>query len=338
MPFDRRVFGTLADGRAVEAITLSNGGAAVEILTHGATLRRLQLPGRDGTADDVLLGFDTLEDYLADSQYLGVTVGRTANRIAGARFTLDGREITLDANEPPNHLHGGATGLHRRLWDVVALTADPPGLRLATISPDGAGGYPGTVAFTAAFTLHADRLRIEYTASTDAPTVVGMTNHAYFNLGGARSAAAATDQRLTLFADAYTPVSIGLIPTGDIAPVAGSRFDFTAERPVATSDYDENFVVRGAAGTLRPAARLTDAESGRVIEIASDAPGIQFYSGGFLAGLVGKGGRVHAAGDAVCLEPQPFPDAPNRPGFPSTRLEPGDRYSHVIEYRFGMLA
>lgn len=331
-------FGQLPDGRGVTVVRLSNASIAVEILTLGATLHTLTSADRAGAADDVLLGFDTLGQYLADTQYLGVTIGRTTNRIAGARFNLDGRTYQLDANEGPNQLHGGPAGLHRKLWDIVAAADDPPSLHLRTTSPDGEGGYPGNAVFDAVFALDGNALTLDYSATCDAPTMLAMTNHAYFNLSGARSGCGALGHQLTLFADAFTPVKPDLIPTGAITPVAGTSRDFRAARSVASTGFDDNFVVRGEPGALRPAARLADPVSGRVLEIHATAPGLQFYSGGYLGGLAGRGGRVHAAGDAVALEPQAFPDAPNQPGFPGVRLDPGETYRSRIAYRFGVEA
>ncbi len=334
MPVAQHAFGTLADGRPVTAVLLANDAAEVAILTYGATLQRFLTADRDGKADDILLGFDTISGYLADTQYLGATVGRTANRIGGARFTLDGTEYRLDANEPPNQLHGGAAGLHAKLWEIVATSDAPPSVTFAVTSSDGEGGYPGNIAFEAQFTLDADRLTIAYRATTDRPTVIGMTSHGYFNLSGGTTSA--LDHTLTLFADAYTPLGAGLIPTGEIAAVAGTGFDFRAPRRIATTVYDDNFVVRGVPDTMRPVARLACAATGRVLDIASTAPALQFYAGAHLGGLVGKGERVHAPGDAVCLEPQAFPDAPNKPQFPSVRHDPDTPYAMTIGLRFGV--
>lgn len=334
MPVSHHPFGEFPDRRAVTAIVLSNDAIEVTVLTLGATLHRLLVPDREGVAADILLGFDTLDGYAADTEYIGVTAGRYANRIAGARFSLDGQDFRLDANDGANHLHGGHIGLSRMVWKLVGTAENPPSARLAVASPDGSGGYPGTLDVTADFVLDGDTLTITYRATTDKPTVAGLTSHAYFNLAGVDAGASALDHLLTLSADDWTPRGPGLIPTGAIDPVAGSALDFRQPRRIASSDFDDNVAVRGPAGVLRSAARLEDPVSGRVMEIAATAPGLQFYSGGYLDGVVGKEDRAYRAGDGVCLEPQFFPDSPNQPGFPSARLDPGQTLEQVIRYRF----
>ncbi len=336
MAVSHHAFGELDDRRAVTAVELANDRIAVTVLTLGATLHRLMMPDRDGVADDVVLGFDTVDGYVADTRFIGVTAGRYANRIAGARFSLDGEVFQLDANDGRNHLHGGHAGLGRMLWALVATADNPPSARLAVTSPNGSGGYPGTLAVTADFVLDDDTLTITYRATTDRPTVAGLTSHGYLNLAGARAARSGLDQLLTLFADDWTPCGPELIPTGAIDPVAGTAMDFRAPRRIGTADFDDNVVVRGLPGVLRSAARLEDSVSGRVLEIAATAPGLQFYSGGHLDGAIGKGDRPYRAGDGVCLEPQCFPDSPNQPQFPSARLDPGQTLEQVIRYRFGV--
>jgi aldose 1-epimerase len=347
-------FGVLADGSAVEAVDLSNaGGLSARIMTLGASIQALNVPDRNGELADIVLGHATAAEYLAKPQYFGATVGRYANRIARGRFRLDANEHALETNDGANHLHGGHRGFDKRLWKVESM----PSLRrgasvvLSLLSADGDGGYPGALKVTAAFTLtEQNELVIEYRAVTDKPTIVNISGHSYFNLGGEASAADVLDHRVTLNADAFTPIDATLIPTGERRPVAGTPFDFRAPTPIGrmirdgrdeqirlARGYDHNFILNDADGTLRGAARVEDAKSGRVLEVLTTVPGIQFYSGNFLDGTsVGKGGRVYRQGDGLCLEPQTFPDAPNRADFPSARLNPGQEYVNTIVYRFSV--
>lgn len=343
----RRVaFGTL-DGAPAEAIELSAGALSARILPFGATLQSLCVPDRDGAVADVVLGFDDVQSYRDRPSWFGVTVGRYANRIAGGRFSLDGRTYALETNNAPNHLHGGSDGFDQRSWDVaeVGHDADAAWVRLTLVSPDGDAGYPGTLRADATYRLSADALTIDYAATSDAPTIVNLTNHAFFDLSGQGEA---LRHVLTIEADAYLPVDATSIPTGERRAVAGTPFDF--RRPRAIGDrvrdgrddqiaigrgYDHNFIVRGDAGTLRPAAVLADPPSGRVMTLSITAPGLQLYSGNFLGGAEpGKSGRLYRQGDAVCLEPQAFPDTPNRPDFPSARLDPGTTWNSVMRFAF----
>lgn len=347
----RGTFGQLPDGRVVEAVTLTHGsGMTARIITLGATLQALFVPDREGRMDDVVLGYDAAADYLDQTDYLGVTAGRYANRIAGGRFTLDGREYRLDCNNGPNHLHGGRDGFGRRLWAIDAVDGGAePAVTLRLVSADGDGGYPGTLDVTATYALTAEgALAIAYRATTDRPTILNITNHSYFNLGGAGAPASILDHRLTLHADAYTPVDETLIPTGALRAVAGTPFDFRQGKAIGADirdaddaqlrigqGYDHNFVVGGVPGDLRPAARLEDPRSGRAMDLSVSAPGVQFYSGNVLTGaLRGKGGRLYRQSDGLCLEPQTFPDSPNRPEFPSPRLDPGQVYMNRMQLRF----
>ncbi len=350
----REAFGTLADGTPIEKVTLTNAnGMSATVMTLGATLQALMVPDRDGNVADVVLGYDTAAEYLENPQYFGATVGRYANRIAGGSFSLDGQRFTLETNDGPNHLHGGVAGFDKRVWTITSVTSGPEAkVVLSYRSPDGEGGYPGTLVATATYTLNeANELKIEYGAVTDAPTVVNITNHSFFNLaGGAIDAPAAVSQRLTLNASRFTPVNETLIPTGELRPVEGTPFDFRAPTVIAERirnghneqirigrGYDHNYVLDGASGALRPAVRLEDPVSGRVMEIESDAPGLQFYSGNFLDGTVtGKGGRIYRQGDGLCFEPQVFPDSPNQPSFPTARLNPGETYSNTMVLRFSV--
>jgi aldose 1-epimerase len=347
----RMNFGELVGGTRVEAFVLSNAaGASATIITLGATIQSLSVPDRNGKSADIVLGYRTADEYLDNPQYFGATVGRYANRIAEGRFTLDGKEHTLPRNDGKNHLHGGPQGLDKALWKVESVSnGSPASVTLAHTSPDGEAGYPGTLNITATYAL-SDRneLSVEYRATTDQPTIVNITNHAYFNLAGEAGHVDVMDHRLTLVADRYTPVDETLIPTGELREVTGTPFDFREERPIGLrirdgSDeqirfgrgYDHNFVVNGADGALRNGARVEDPRSGRVMEVLVTAPGVQFYSGNFLDGTtVGKSGRVYRQGDAFCLEPQVFPDSPNKPDFPSARLDPGDTYVNRVVFRF----
>lgn len=282
-----------------------------------------------------MLGFDDPERYRGPHPSFGSTVGRYANRIAGARFPLDGHDVRLTANEGANHLHGGKIGFGRVAWRAERCeTPDGPGVVFRYRSPDGEEGYPGTLDATVAYVLARDALRIGFTATTDRPTVANLSHHSYFNLkDGGRSSIG--DHELWLAAERYTPLAPDQIPTGEVAPVAGTRFDFRAPRPIAGA-YDQNFALDGA-GELVLAARVFEPESGRVLEVETTAPGVQLYTGEILDGtLRGKQGIAYAKRTGLCLETQHWPDAPNRPHFPSATLRPGETYHHQVAYRFGV--
>lgn len=341
----RAPFGDLPDGRTVEALTLSSGRISVTVLTLGATIHAITTPDRAGAVAPIVLGYATPSEYAAGNAYFGATVGRFANRIAGGRFTLDGHVYQLSCNDGPNSLHGGAVGFSKRMWDVVQ--ADDRAFTLRMVSPAGDQGYPGTLTVEAAFALAGDVLRLDYSATTDAPTIVNLSNHTYWNLGGEGSGSA-MEHALTLDADAFTPVDATQIPTGEIRAVAGSVFDFTNAAPVGArirdgaaaqlgpgKGYDLNWVVGGEGS--RRVARVAHPPSGRVLEIWSDQPGVQFYSGNSLDGnIIGTRGRRYRQGDALVLEPQRFPDTPNQPAFGSARLDPGETYRSRIDYRFSV--
>jgi aldose 1-epimerase len=348
----RTVFGTLPDGRSVEEVTLTNGkGITARILSWGALLRSLDVPDRSGKAADVVLGYNDLASYLTKGSYFGVSVGRYANRIRAGRFTLDGQTYTLATNDGPNALHGGAAGFDKRLWTITAVKGGAaPSVTLRYVSPDGEEGYPGTLTATATYTLDAtDTLTVTYEATTDKPTIVNLTNHSFFNLAGEGSGRSILDQTLTIPAERFTPVDATLIPTGAHLPVAGTPFDFRkptvigartrpgrADPSVGARGYHHNWVVP-AAPTAEPhlVARVEDPESGRILEVASNQPGVQFYAGNFLnATVVGKSGLAYRQSDALALEPELFPDTPNQPAFGSARLDPGKTYRNVIAYRF----
>jgi aldose 1-epimerase len=357
MPADAEPFGTLADGTEVHRHTLDNGrGLVARVLTYGAILQSIEVPGRDGRPVNVALGFADLDTYVrGNTPYFGALIGRYANRIASGRFTLDGRTYSLPVNNPPNSLHGGTEGFDKRVWTATGASGageHAAGLELAYTSPDGEMGYPGTLAVRARYRLSADNeLRIDYRATTDAPTHVNLTNHSYFNLAG-EAAGSIEGHRLELFAGHYTPTDATNIPTGEIAPVAGTPFDFTSPHAVGEriSDddeqlrfglgYDHNYVLDrppGAAGTLVPAARVVDPASGRVLEVLTSEPGIQLYSGNQLDGnLTGPGGAAYGPRAGLALETQHFPDTPNQPGFPSTVLRPGQVYQSATVYRFSV--
>ncbi|MEC8036493.1 MAG: aldose epimerase family protein [Pseudomonadota bacterium] len=343
------------DGAAIETLTLTNGqGVTAKVLTYGATLQSLMAPGKDGQTVDVLLGYDDVKDYAEHPNYFGVTVGRYANRIAGGKFSLDGKAYQLPVNDNDvNSLHGGGKGFDKQVWKVVSLKSGPTARAvLALTSPDGDSGYPGKLDVTVTYTLdESGNLGIAFDAKTDKPTIVNMTNHAIFNLAGEGSPDGALGHVLTIPAKAFTPVDANLIPTGELKPVEGSVFDFRNPRRVADGirdgrdqqivcgrGYDHNWALdKGATRTPELAARLEDPVSGRVLEVLTTEPGVQFYAGNFLDGtLIGKGGHLYRMGDGIALEPQKFPDAPNKPAFLSARVDPGKPYHHQMIYRLSV--
>jgi aldose 1-epimerase len=347
----RAVFETWSDGTKVESVDLTNArGMSVRILTLGASIQQLLVPDRAGRPGDVVLGYASARQYLDQPQYFGATVGRFANRIAAGKFTLDGRPYELNVNDGPNHLHGGRRGFDKVFWQIESVRSGSPARAVLTYtSADGEGGYPGTVQVAAIFSLsERNELAIEYHATTDKPTIVNITSHSYFNLAGESVTRDVMDHRVTLFASHYTPVDATLIPTGERRPVAGTAFDFRQPRTIGErirdgSDpqlrigrgYDHNFIVDGPAGRMRLAARVEEPQSGRGMELLTGAPGVQFYSGNFLdASSVGKGLRAYRQGDGFCLEPQVFPDSPNRADFPSARLDPDQAYVNAMTLRF----
>lgn len=350
----RIAFGALKDGTRIEAVRLSNAhGIRATVMTYGATLQSLEMPDRKGKAADVVLGYDRVADYEAYPNYFGATIGRYANRIGGARFTLDGREYGVSRNDQANSLHGGAKGFDKRVWRILDVTSGPrASVRLALTSPDGDQGYPGKLEAQVVYSLDdAGTLVIDHSATTDAPTVVNLTNHSLFNMAGEGGVRDVLAQDLQIPATRYTPVNAGLIPTGELRPVAGTPFDFRTARPVGTHirdgrdaqivvgrGIDHNYVLDGGTSRdVRRVARLSDAPSGRVLEVWSTEPGLQVYTGNFLAGtVVGKQGHVYRMGDGIALEPQRFPNAPNEPKFGPTRLAPGETYRHRMELRLNV--
>ncbi|MGV3614054.1 MAG: aldose epimerase family protein [Fimbriimonas sp.] len=336
---EKTPFGTTANGEAVDLYTITNTRASrVKIITYGAIVTELWVPDRRRNHGDVVLGFDTLAPYETESPYFGAIIGRVGNRIANGKFTLDGTEYSLPINNGPNSLHGGLTGYDKRIWRAEALGTGS--VRLTLQDPDGAEGYPGNVNVEIVYTLtNDDVLRIEYTATTDKPTPINLTNHTYFNLKDA-GRNDALGHVVQIEADEYTPVDETLIPTGEIASVAGTPIDFTSPKPLgqdlaAMGGYDHNLVLRGKDGSLARAATIAEPETGRRIEVWTTEPGMQFYSGNFLDGAVrGKRGTVYGRHHAFCLETQHYPDSVNHENFPSTILRPGETYRTTTEYRF----
>ena len=346
-------FGKLADGRAVTLYTLrAQSGLRVSIMDFGGVITRLEVPDRAGKIADVALGFKDASDYPTKSPYFGALIGRVGNRIANGKFTLDGRVFQLATNNSPQgipcHLHGGKTGFDKVFWKATPSTRDgQPALRLTYSSPDGEAGYPGTLDVEVIYSLTPDKgLRIDYTATTDAATPVNLTNHCYFNLKG-EGVGTILDHEVMIAAKRYTPVGAGLIPTGELAPVAGTPFDFTSPRPIGEriganasqlsygKGYDHNYVLDAAQGALTLAARVHEPISGRTLEVLTTEPGLQFYTGNFLDGsLVGKAGHAYVFRGAFCLETQRFPDSINHPSFPNSVLRPGQKLSSTTIYRF----
>jgi aldose 1-epimerase len=368
MKIERREFGITKDGAPVRLYTLTNDNGMVAKITHyGGILTELWVPDRDGHVADVVLGFDALAEYEEKSPYFGCITGRFANRIAGGKFTLDGTAYTLAVNNGPNHLHGGRKGFDKVVWEAESVeTADAVGLKLCYLSKDGEEGYPGNLDVTVTYTLtHDNALKIDYEATTDTPTILNLTNHSYFNLAGH---AAGTDAMLAhemmLDADRFTPTDENSIPTGEIRPVKDSPLDFTTPTPIGDRidadceqikygcGYDHNYVLNKQlvipnpekgekpvknsprSDSLSFAARTVEPTTGRVMETYTTEPGVQFYTGNFLDDLAGKGGAVYARRSGFCLETQHFPDAPNKPEFPSTTLRPGERYKTTTTYKF----
>ena len=347
----KETWGKTAAGEAVERYTLTNArGASVQIITLGGTVTSIKVPDRAGTLGDVTLGFDTLEGYLKPHPFFGVLVGRYGNRIGNAAFTLDGKTYQLAKNNGANSLHGGRKGFDKYVWKAREVPSrDGLAIELTHVSPDGDEGFPGTLTANVVYTwTDANALRIDYTATTDKPTVVNLTNHTYFNLSSG-AAGTIVGHELRLAADHFTPVDKGLIPTGEIRAVKGTPFDFTASRTIGQhidaadeqiqfgGGYDHNFVLNGTAGAMRPAARVAERTSGRVMEVTTTEPGVQFYTGNFLDGtLVGRGGKTYPRRAGFCLETQHYPDSPNKPKFPSVVLRPGETYRTSTQYTFGV--
>jgi aldose 1-epimerase len=345
MPLQKEPAGKTPDGTLVDRYTLANRhGLRVAMLTYGATITSVEVPDRDGRIENIVLSLDSLQDYLNGHPYFGSTVGRFANRIAKGRFSLLGKEYTLATNNGANHLHGGNRGFDKIVWNAQPIeTADSVGLVFTLESPDGDEGYPGKLNVQAVYTLtDANELNIEYTATTDAPTIVNLTNHAYWNL-----TAAATDvlgHQLTLNADRYLPVDAGLIPTGELKSVKNTPMDFIQPQTIGSriaqveGGYDHCYVLNRSEGETKPtlAASVFEPKSGRTLEVYATQPGVQLYTGNFLDGSLRRGNTAFQKHFAFCLETQHFPDSPNRPSFPSTLLMPGRQYRHATLHKFGV--
>jgi len=347
-------FGKTPDGTPVEIYTLRNSkGMQARIMTYGGIVQSLKVPDKNGKFDDVVLGFDNLDGYVRDSYvkacpYFGALIGRYGNRIGGAKFTLEGQTYTLAANNGPNSLHGGLKGFDKVVWQAKSLlAADGPALELTYLSKDGEEGFPGNLNVTATYTLTDDNaLKLTFSATTDKPTVVNLTHHSYFNLAG-QGNGNILGHEVYIDSDKTTPVDKGLITTGEFAPVDGTPFDFRKPTTIGARindpdtvlqygpGYDHNWVINKPMGQLGMMARVVEPVSGRVMEVWSDEPGLQFYAGNFLDGtLTGKDGKVYQRRTGFCMEPQHFPDSPNKPNWPSVELKPGQTYHNVIEYKF----
>jgi aldose 1-epimerase len=340
----KAALGTMPDGTSVDLYTLKGDGIEASIMTYGARVVSIKTADRDGKMANVVLGYSALDSYLADkTTYFGAIVGRYGNRIALGKFSLDGHQYQVPVNNNANSLHGGTLGFDKLVWQGRAI-AD--GVEMTLVSKDGDQGYPGTLTVHVRYTVHHNALRIDYSVSTDKATVVNLTNHSYFNLAG-DGKGTILGEELMLPADKYTPVDAGLIPTGVLAPVEGTPFDFRKatmigarihddnEQLKIAGGYDHNWVLRGKNGEVKTAARVYDPESGRVLTVTTTEPGVQFYSGNFLDGAkFGKAGEGHARNSGLCLETQHFPDSPNHPAFPTTELKPGETRHSMTTFTF----
>jgi aldose 1-epimerase len=340
----KTVFGATTEGTAVDLYTLKTEGIEVNVMTYGARVVSIKTADREGKVANVVLGYDTLDGYVADkNSYFGAIVGRYGNRIAKGKFSLDGHAYQVPLNNGPNSLHGGTVGFDQKVW-LAHPVAD--GVEMTLVSKDGDQGYPGTVTAHVRYTVHHGALRIDYSISTDKDTVVNLTNHSYFNLAGDGKSTILRDE-VMLPADQYTPVDAGLIPTGVLAPVEGTPFDFRKSTAIGArinedneqlkiaGGYDHNWVLRGMNGEVKTAARVYDPASGRVLTVTTTEPGVQFYTGNSLTGeAFGKAGVRHAKNTGLCLETQHFPDSPNHPKFPSTELKLGETRHSMTTFTF----
>jgi aldose 1-epimerase len=347
----KRAYGSTTDGKAVDEYTLTNAnGMEAKIITYGGIISSLRVPDRNGSLGDVVLGYNNLPDYETRNFYFGAAIGRYGNRIGNASFSLDGQPYKLAANNGPNALHGGLKGFDKQVWSATVIEGGDPAVELTYLSKDGEEGYPGNLSVTMIYTLTQDNgIRIDYRATTDKTTIVNLTNHSYFNLAG-NGAGSIYDHILQINADRFTPVDATMIPTGELAPVAGTPLDFRTPKRVGDGirssheqmamglGYDHNWVLNRHDNTaLELAARVYEASSGRSMEVWTTEPGIQFYSGNFLdATMIGSSGGMYRQGDGFCLETQHYPDSPNKPDFPTTELKPGETYQTSTVYKFGL--
>ena len=344
---EKKLFGKLSDGREVYEFILSNSnGCKVSIINYGAIVTSIIVPDKNGKFENVNLGYDTLEDYIKDKTYLGAIVGRYGNRIAKGRFQLEGKTYQLATNNGENHLHGGNVGFNKVLWNAEIVDANEPAVNLTYISNDGEEGYPGTVTLTVTYTLtNKNELRIDYNGTTDKTTILNPTQHSYFNLSGKLSQTI-LDHVLTIESDFYTPVDKTQIPTGRLADVTNTPFDFRSPHTIGeridTQDeqlqigggYDHNFVLRNFNGKVRKVAEAYEPNSGRILTVYTDQPGLQFYSGNSITEIKGKDGVIYNRRTGFCLEAQHYPDSPNKPEFPSVILRPGETYKQTTIYQF----
>ena len=345
MKITKEIFGQLPDGKSVDLYTLANGnGVEVKITNYGGIITFLKTPGKDGNFTDIVLGHDNLHGYLEDnSPYFGAIIGRVGNRIAKAKFTLEGTEYVLAANTGSNHLHGGNVGFDKVVWKAQEVKGQSQiGLKLSYLSPDGEEGYPGNLNCTVIYTLTNDNeLEIDYEATTDKATPVNLTNHSYFNLTGFDGGDIYNHQ-LQLNAHKYTAVDDDLMPTGEIKSVKDTPLDFTKAESIGSriaqaGGYDNNYVVNDWDGSLKEIAKVTEPATGRVMEVYTTEPGVQLYSGNFLDGSIKGKGAVYTKHSGLCLETQHFPDSPNQPNFPSIVLKPGEKYTQTTIYKRGVV-
>jgi aldose 1-epimerase len=341
---EQKKFGSLPDGTAINIYTLSNGRVTAKVMDYGTILTELWVPDRDGKATNVVMGFDNLDQYAKGHPFFGAVAGRVANRIGDAKFTLDGKEYKVAANNGKNHLHGGLKGFDKAVWKSKPIqnSDGSASVEFTYISKDGEEGYPGNLSTKVVYTLTPnDELRIDYTATTDKATPVNLTNHSYFNLAGSGDV---LDHEMMIAADRYTPSDSGLIPTGEIAPVKGTPLDFTKPHKIGEriqqlkpnpGGYDHNFVLNNGGKSLALAARVHEPKSGRTMEVWTTEPGVQLYTANFMDGkLTGTGGVRYVQHGAFCLETQHFPDSINKPNFPSVVLRPGETYKTTTAFRF----
>jgi aldose 1-epimerase len=342
----KQAYGKTPDGTQVELYVLKSGGIEAHIITYGGIVQALKVPDKSGQSADVVLGFDSLDGYTSGPKpnpaFFGALIGRYANRIAGSKFTLEGKTYSTPQNDGPNTLHSGPNGFDKKVWTAKQI---PHGVELTLVSPDGDAGFPGTLTAVVRYTLEGKDLKIDYSATTDKATVLNLTNHSYFNLAGQGNGDILKNQ-VKIDASRYTPVNENLIPTGELASVAGTPFDFRKPTEVGARinddndqlkkghGYDHNWVLQNG-GKLAEAAEVYEPSSGRMLEVLTDQPGVQFYTGNFLDGTItGKDGKVYQRRAALCLETQHFPDSPNHPKFPTTELKPGQRFHQVTIFRF----